>query len=413
MNDIIRTSRARLVGAVALMALVSWASFGCSKTPEERLRIAKSAVIKEKPDVAKENLEKVLDEKSDSFEGRRLMAKTHMLQEDYEKAEEGLKELWKESEFDDEDKDLSGSEQETKEELEEDFVEVYMAWADSIDRDDDPDKFEEVASSALDYDADKPDLNDMLLEFYNERAEASLDDDDKAKAAEYYESVLDLRALPQEREKARDEAQELRFEINRKEFTDYFEEKGKAKFEEDDTFNEGDDDEDDTLTFSVEQSIDELEETINEQREKAAKEKAEEEDEEFDSDDVEEIELDPQNEKHLVQIQQVTAERKLPLGLKDVVIDATGVDEDSDFSVIRPPEDMEVTDSTLDGRDFEMTAEVPVEDVLKLGSDVREATRRADEEGDDEEEADKEAEEQKEDKEAKAEADQDDEEDDK
>ncbi|MFW5965911.1 MAG: hypothetical protein ACOCV2_00265 [Persicimonas sp.] len=396
MNEHTHMSRARLVGIAALMALVGWASVACDKSPEERLRTAKVAVINEKPEVARENLEPVLEAEPDSFQARQLMAQTLQLEEKYAESEEKFEELIEDEELDGD--DLSSGQKGAKEELDEDMVELYIAWAESIEADEEPDKFEEVAKKGLELEPEKPDLNNMLLDFYKERGEAALDEDEKVKAAEYFEGVLDLQGVrPADHKEAREKAHELRFEVNREELEEYFDEEGRAKLEEDDLY----DADEEVISVTVEQSIDELEEAANEQRKK----EAEEEDEEY-----EEVEFDLKNEKDIATLQQLIWSRIVPRELTDVLVDGVGVDEDSQFgSLLPPPEDVEAGDWEFANDSLSVTATFDKKTLLKLGSDVKEDTRRAkekaEEEGDDEKD-DKE-DDDKEGEDAQAEADED------
>lgn len=395
MNEHTHMSRARLVGIAALMALVSWASVACDKSPDERLRTAKVAVINDNAEVARENLEPVLEAEPDSFQARHLMAQTLQLEEKYAESEEKFDEIWEDEELDGD--DLSSSKQSAKEDLEEDMVELYINWAESLDAEEEPDKFEEVAKKGLELEPQKPDLNSMLLDFYKERGKAALDEGEKEKAATYFEGVLDLRGVrPVEHQEAREKSHELRFEVNREELESYFEEEGRAKLEEDDLY----DADEEVVSVTVEQSIEELEEAANKQAKKAA----EEEDEEF-----EEVEFDLQNEEDVASLQQIIWSRIVPRELTDVLVDGVGVDEDSQFgSLVPPPENVEAGDWEFANDSLGVTATFDKETLLKLGSDVKEDTRRAkqqaEEEGDDTEadESDGEAGED-----AQAEADQD------
>ncbi|MFP4599477.1 MAG: tetratricopeptide repeat protein [Persicimonas sp.] len=351
-----RSGRVRLLLVAALVAFVSWATLGCQKTPEEQLRTAKGAVIKEKPDIAEENLEAVLAADSENFEARRLMGQVHQLRGNFAKAEESFTGLWDEAGFDDEGAELPTDQKSHKEALEENFTELYLDWADSLDPDEEPEKFEEVARKGLEVAPKKPSLNNMLVDFYESRAKQLVEKGEKLEAADTYEKILDLRTLPKNRSNAEERATNLRFEANKEQMLTYFNDKAKAKFEKADRYDE----EEETITFTAEQPISEVEKALKEEQ-------------------GGNVRLNPRNEKHAAIIQQATLQTKLGPALQKVVAEATGIDEDSDFSGLQPPDGLEVDNWDAKGRTFVLTAKLPVDDLLKLGFQVKEQTRKAEE----------------------------------
>lgn len=365
----------RALVAALTIGLLAAASVGCKKSPDDHLRAAKGAVVHENPDEAQPHLEAVLKADPDNFQAKRLMGQVEQLRGNYAKAEEQIKGLWDKQGFGKEGAKLSTQQKSQKNNLEQDLTDLYQAWAESIDQQENPDKFEEVVKKGLAIDPKKPVLNTMLVSFYENRAKKLVEQDKKLEAAKAWESILDLRTLPSKRKKAKERATNLRFEVNEKQMQKYFDEKAKAKLEKADRY----DAEKDAILFDVQQDVDEVEAYIKEKK-------------------GQRVRLDPRNKKMQPIIHQYTIQKALKPALIDVVVEATGIPEDSDFSKIQAPQGFEIVEVEPTRRDYTIKARIPVQAVLKMGYEIKEQTRK------DKEKA-KDADKKGEAKDAKAEAD--------
>lgn len=350
----LRTHPARILLAAVLLGLVAWVSIGCEKSPQDQLRTAKGAVLNERPDVAEENLEAVLAADPDNFEARRLMGQVAMLRGNYASAEEQLTKLWEEGKFGDENAELSADQRSQKNVMAQVWTDLYLEWSDSLDPQDDSDTFEEVVRKGLEYDARSNRLNSRLVDFHENQAKKLVEQGKKLEAADHYEKILDLRTLPARRDKAKERATNLRFEANKEKMLAHFNETAKPKLQREDRYDE----EEDTITFTIEQSISEVEKALAEQQGGR-------------------VRLNAKNKEHAGIIQTFAAKRQLGPAIQKLVVEATGIDADSDFSKLGTPKGLEIVDSEAGRRTFSLTASIPVDDLLKLGFEVKEETRRA------------------------------------
>lgn len=320
---------------------------GCEKGPKEQLRTAQAAVLAEKPDVAEDNLKAVLKADPDNVEARRLMAQVHKLRDQYAKAEEELNKLWADLGFDKEGAELSTEQRRQEQLIRDDFTELYREWAEAIDPKENPEKYEEVLRSGLKFDEKNPRLNSMLVEFYELRGEKLVEQGKKAEAADVFEKILELRTLPQKREQATERASNLRFEAHRDKALAYFNEKAKPKLIEQERWDE----EAKAVVLSVEKDMPRG--------------------------------FNPKNEEQVGAARQAMF-AELAGELQKIIVDATGISADANFKVLNRPSNLQmlqenVVDEEVDRRDYTLTAKLPIEQVLKLGYEVREATRKAEE----------------------------------
>jgi tetratricopeptide (TPR) repeat protein len=356
----IRQSWARALVALLLTAAFAVATTGCEKTPKDSLRTAKGAVINEKPDKAEEHLKKVLAADPDNFEAKRLMARVHQLRENYAEAEELIQGLWAAQGFDDDSKKLSTEQKSQKKFLEDDLTGLYSSWSQSIDQKENPEKFEEVAKKGLEIDPKKPRLNSLLVEFYENRAKKLVEEGKKLEAAAVYESILELRTLPQKRSNAKERAGNLRFEFNKDQMLTYFNDKAKAKFVKEERYDE----ENKAILIALEESLTSDMET---KVEAAIKESR-----------GQEIDLDPRDDKHAAIICDVAMREELQPALEAVIVEATGLPKDSDFSSMQvPPRVAKGVKIAATRRECALQAVLPLDDVLKMGFEVKEQTREA------------------------------------
>jgi hypothetical protein len=349
-----RSHSARLLTAAVLLGLVAFVSMGCEKSTQDQLRTAKGAVLNERPDVAEENLEAVLAVEPDNFEARRLMGQVAMLRGNFASAEEQLAKLWKEGGFDDDNAELSSNQRSQKNVMAQVWTDLYLEWSASLDPQEEPDKFEEVVRKGLEYDERSNRLNSRLVDFHESQAKKLVEQGDKLEAADHYEEILDLRTLPARRDKAKERATNLRFEANKEKMLAHFNETAKPKLQSEDRYDE----EEDTITFTIEQPISEVEKALAEQQGGR-------------------VRLNAKNKEHAGIIQTFAAKRQLGPAIQKLVVEATGIDADSDFSKLSTPEGLEIVDSEAGRRTFSLTASIPVDDLLKLGFEVKEETRRA------------------------------------
>lgn len=197
----------RLVRIWTLFALCLVLAIGCKEDPMVRARAAHAT---ERPDEAEKALKEVLAKDPKDFEARRLMADVHRFRGDFDKTEEALNALWKEKGFGDESKQLPPEERAQRDLLENQFNELYAKWSSAIDPDKDPDKFEKVVRAGLEWNKKSPTLNTMLVDHFLKRAEALEKEGKKIEAADAYEAVLGVRAMPAQRKDAQAKADALR-----------------------------------------------------------------------------------------------------------------------------------------------------------------------------------------------------------
>lgn len=328
---------------------------GCEKGPEEQLLAAKMAVLNSKPDVAQKNLEPVLKADPENFEGLRLMASVDELRGEYTTAEEKFLALKKAHGFDGEGADapeLSTKQKAQRDLLDQDLFKLYRRWADSIDATEDIATFEAVAQKGLKISPKQPRLNTMLVDAYENHAKKLVEKGKKIEAAEYYEKIPKLLTSPQTRARAKERASNLRFEAGRAEMLEYFNETAKPKFVAQDRY----DAEKKLIIFDIKQDVGEVEKFYSEKQ-------------------GERVRLNTNNDAHRARIQQYSIKDKLKPALIAVVVEATGISADSDFSKLASPKGFEIVKIEPARRELSITAHVPLDAVLKVGSDVREQTR--------------------------------------
>jgi hypothetical protein len=367
----IRRSWVRALVSLLVMGVFAAATTGCEKSPKDKLRTAKAAVLNEKPDQADDLLKAVLEAEPDNFDAKRLKGRVHQLRGDFAKSEEQLRGLWKAQGFGKEAQDLSTEQKSQKQFLEDDLTGLYLAWSESMDAKENPAKFEEIAKKGLAIDKKKPRLNSMLVSFYENRAKKLVEEGNKLEAADAYDQILELRAMPQKRDTARERAGNLRFEVNREQMLSFFNDKAKAKFQQQERYN----DDKKLLLIALEESMgsgmeSSVEEAISESR-------------------GEEVDLDRRDAKHAAIICDVAMREKLQPALKKVIIEATGIPADSDFSTMQVPASVaKGVKIAADGRTCALQATLPLDDVLKMGFEIKEQTRKAAEEAETSKEAD-------------------------
>ena len=213
---------------------------------------ARAAHATERADEAEAALKKVLAEKPDDFEARRMMADVHRFRGEYQKTEEALEGLWKERGFGDDSKELTPEERLDRDRLENQFNELYSTWSDSIDPEKEPDKFARVVKAGLKWFPKSAQLNRKLVEFYFARGEKLAEEGKKIEAAEAYEEIAQLRALPKQREDAAKRALDLRREAFASDVKKHFEENVKSKLVEAEQW----DAENERITMRIEADVD-------------------------------------------------------------------------------------------------------------------------------------------------------------
>lgn len=344
----------RSLVAVLFVGLVAAATTGCEQSPKDKLRAAKVAVMNEKPDEAAKQLEAVLEAEPDNFEAKRLQGSVERLGGNYVKAEERLKALWSDNGFDKADADLSTEQKSKKQLLKADMLTLYGEWAESMDSAENPDKFVEVVKKGLEIDPKKTRLNTMLVTAHENQAKKLVEQGKKLEAAAVYEKIPTLYTSSAKRKKANERATNLRFEANKEQMLGYFNEKAKPKLVSAERY----DAKDNAILFSVEQDVDEVEKYFEEKK-------------------GQKVRLDARNKKHQPIIHQFTIGKKLVPALTDVVVEATGIPSDSDFSKVQTPEGFEIVEVDAGRGDYTINAKIPVDAVLKLGFEVKEQTRKA------------------------------------
>jgi hypothetical protein len=347
-----------MLAAALVLSVLALGPAACKQGPEEHLLSAKMAVLNAKPDVAEKHLKPVLEAQPDNFEAKRLMASVHQLRDDFAGAEEKFLALRKAQGFDEaageSAKKLTTKQKSQRELLERDLLELYHDWATSLDPAADMATFEEVVQKGLAIDPKKPRLNTILVKAYENHAKKLVEQGKKIEAAEYYEKIPKLYTSSAMRDKAKERASNLRFEVNRVKMLAYFNKTAKPKLVADERY----DAEKKIITFSVEQDVDEVEEYFTEKKGTR-------------------VRLDPRKEKIKPIVHEYTVAKKLKPALIAVVVEATGIPADSDFSKVQPPKGFEIVSAEATRRDYTIEASIPLDAVLKLGFEVRQQTRLA------------------------------------
>ncbi|TDP77692.1 hypothetical protein DFR33_101602 [Bradymonas sediminis] len=329
---------------------------GCEKSPEEQLLAAKMAVINSKPDVAEKHLEPVLKGDPDSFEGLRLMASVKQLRGEFAAAEESFLALQKAQGFDvqgEAAQKLSTKQKSQKELLERDLIKLYTDWANAVDPAEDMATFEQVARKGLAISPKQPRLNTMLVEAYENHAKKLVEQGKKVEGAQYYEKIPALYTNSMVRKRVQERASNLRFEAGRAEMLEYFNKTAKPKLVAEDRY----DAENKLIIFDIKQDVAEVEKYYAEKQN-------------------ERVRLNIKDEKQRGIIQQFAIREKLKPALISVVVEATGISPEADFSKLASPKGFEIVKVEPGRRDLSITAQVPLDAVLKVGSDVREKMRQ-------------------------------------
>lgn len=361
MNRCRRQPITKFLGLALVLGLLALGAAACEKSAQERLLVAKTAVLNEKPDIAQEHLDAVLKAEPNNFEARRLSAAVRQLRGDYAGAEEKYLALQKAEGFELGDKareDAQGAklsaEQKTQRELlKRDLIELYQDWAGALTPGDDMETFEQVAQKGLALAPKRPRLNALLSDAYEQHAKRLVEQGKKLEAVEVYEKIPSLYTSSATRAGARERASNLRFEANRDQMLAYFNETARPKLEAQQRY----DADKQFISFSVEQPVSEVEQYVAERQGTR-------------------VRLDTRTKQAQDLIHEYAIANKLRPALVKLVVEATGIPEDSDFSRVRAPEGFEATDFDWTRTDYKVTARIPLDALLKLGFDVREHTRR-------------------------------------
>ena len=247
----------RPVGLVLAAALVVAAATGCEQGPREKLLEAKTNLQQEsKLEETEQLLEDVLEDDSENLEAERLLAEVYQLRGEYRRAEEQLEQIWKRHDFDDDRAERSAELKSTRELLRTQFVSLYTAWAENLEPTQQPEKFADVVRRGLDYDPKEMELNEMLVDYYWNRGQRLVEQDEKKEAAETFDKIRDLRTRrgDDRRQRARKKARELRLEFFKHEGRRRFDEQGTDIIGRLDGLNVGDGGE--TIVLDLEQEVD-------------------------------------------------------------------------------------------------------------------------------------------------------------
>ena len=199
-------------------------SMGCDDTPRAKLSEGKQALAQGDYERAAQRLAAALDEDEELLEARRLKATARMEAGDYEVAERILEQLWEEGDYDDEGQ-LDGDERQTRQLISDQFSELYHRWAESIDLQEDPQRVEEIAWEGLKRNSRDSDLNRLLKDFYEQRADRYEEQSERLKAAEQLENIDELHRFPDTRRESRTRAEQLRREAFEEEALEQFEQR--------------------------------------------------------------------------------------------------------------------------------------------------------------------------------------------
>ncbi|RAL20582.1 hypothetical protein DL240_16220 [Lujinxingia litoralis] len=184
---------------------------GCKEEPRDHLVEGQRALAAKDPELAEEHLERALEAQPKLLEARRLLVDVDILRGDYAGAEARLNELWRQHGFEDPE-NLSTGGRGVRRLMADQYNRLYRSWAQATDRRTHPEVFEEVALKALSSKSRDTGLNEMLREFYRERADHFIEQGDKIAAAQELEKIQRLRTFPDTRREYLEQAHRLRRE---------------------------------------------------------------------------------------------------------------------------------------------------------------------------------------------------------
>lgn len=249
-------SKTMMMRALVAGCVLSGALFvtGCEKSAKDLMIEADSALQAGNVDRAESVLEEALKKEPNSSQAIILRSQVDVKKKQYKEAEERLLALWSKLESEKPSNDKEKIEQKRIRQLMEEsyFPDLYRDWADSMDKNANPQKFEEVVSKGLKYDTKNPRLNTMLVDFLQERGEKLVAEGKKKEAADVFDKVGNLYALPKIRKEATARAAALRDEVEVEEIAQRFEQDLKPALVKDELY----DAENKVIFFVAEGSID-------------------------------------------------------------------------------------------------------------------------------------------------------------
>lgn len=193
------------------MAGMLWTTLcACDNDP---MRQGTAAVIAGQPEIAEQNLKKVLKNDPENAEALRLLADVHRLRGNYRVSEQALDDLWKLKGFSDPGKKLSSEDKALRNRIDQQYNDLYVEWVGQLDPHEDPETYEDVLRRGIARDEKSKRLNELMVDFLTERAERDIEASRKAEAAVAYEEVLKFRALPRTREDAATKSRNLKLEL--------------------------------------------------------------------------------------------------------------------------------------------------------------------------------------------------------
>lgn len=230
-------------------ALLTMSLAGCDEDP---MRRGQAALLAENAEAAEESFEKVLASDPNNLEAKRMMAEVYRLKGQHAQAEEQLLSMWTDRGFDDESKELTPEDKSLRGRISQQLRELYVDWAESLDGAEEPELFEEVVAKGLERHSKNARLNSLAVEHFMARGERLVEEGEKLEAAELFERVLEHRAMPQQRDAARDKAKNLRLEVFSEDVKKRFESDVKAGLVEQELWDE----ENESLRVEVEVDVD-------------------------------------------------------------------------------------------------------------------------------------------------------------
>ena len=201
-----------------LYRLAAWACISCATallftacdpTPEDQLTEAKRALASGDLDRAETRLDDLLNAYPQMLEARRVQADAYIRRGEYELARDTLEALWQEQNLEQEG-DLTADQRQFRQLLNDQFRKLYHQWAASIDPTEAPERFEAICLAGLERDSRDGKLNQLLVDFYQQRAERHIERNDLVGAAEQLERIDDLYQFPDVRRESRERAATLR-----------------------------------------------------------------------------------------------------------------------------------------------------------------------------------------------------------
>jgi tetratricopeptide (TPR) repeat protein len=328
-------------GAVLAAASILLGLTACERSPEQKLKQAQVELVQGNPKQARSYLKDIVKAKPDSVEAKRLMSDVQNQLGNYAKAEQMLDDVWKQLGLDDKKpSELSSALTKQKKLLKQQYEGVYESWAKSLDPKKDTETYGKMINRAVEMFPEDTQINDFAFTYYEAAASTLADKENYKKAAEKMKELSGKEGiLAKTADKADRRANDFLFQIHKEDALKYFNENAKANLEENDLY----DPENEVINLDIEQKVNKK--------------------------------LDPENQKHK-KAAKALAIKAMGKRLQQLLVEATGLPKDTDFSGLTTPDELEITEESFEPGVYKIKAKLPVEALLRLGFDVKQAAKQ-------------------------------------